>query len=262
MSCAIWWIRRDLRLNDNPVLQAALEAKGTILPLFILDTHLERAQNTARFAWLVNGLKNLDAALRQSGSRLIVRQGNPLDVLVQAVQECQAEGIYAQADYSPFALQRDHQVSRCLPLHLVGGVTIHPPGAVVKADGMPYTVFTPYNRAWRSLPWSYSTLSPAPAHLNAPPALESLPLPDLPVTTHFIPSELEAYQRLECFSQDSIARYAHRRDRMDWDGTSSLSPYLRFGLLSVHQALQAAYQAAARTAEVEGRRALRPGSMS
>lgn len=248
MPAAIWWIRRDLRLADNAALHSALQAEA-VIPLFILDPALlERSRwhtvADMRRAFLFGGLRSLDAALRERGSRLIVRAGNPLDVLRQVMAETNAAAIYAEEDYSPYAVKRDAAIAKALPLTLLTGLTVHPPLAVLKPDGKPYTVFTPFSKTWKSLPLpTQADLLPAPSHLNTPP-LPSVDLPHSSPPTHFPPGEAEAHRRLEQFVSDPIFNYGPQRDRLDLDGTSTLSPYFRFGMLSARQAVVVAVKAA------------------
>ncbi len=154
-GAAIWWIRRDLRLTDNPALHAALAAAGPdgmLLPVFIPDPALLGSEwvGAPRLAFLFGGLRALDGALKARGSRLIVRSGRPADVLAQLVAESSARIICAERDHSPYATARDGSVATLLPLQLVDGVTVHPPAAICKANGTPYTVFTPYSKVWKA----------------------------------------------------------------------------------------------------------------
>lgn len=264
MNTAIWWARRDLRLHDNDALAAALADHGAIIPVFILDPALLAAPDVSekRVAFLLGGLRSLDADLRACGSRLIVRRGAPLVELARLVAETGAQAVYAEADPWPYARARDAEVAAQLPLRLASGVTVRPADLVVKADGAPYTVFTPYSRAWKALPLpTAGDLRPAPARLSPPPAdLASLPIPDLPGLSPgvpFPPGEAEAQRRLAAFAAGgsaAIYRYAEGRNRLDWDGTSTLSPYLRFGMVSAKQAAVAALEAAARAVDGEARR--------
>ena len=154
MTCAIWWIRRDLRLFDNRALSAALTNADQIIPVFILDPRLidSRFVGQKRFGFLFEGLQALHFDLKRKGSRLVFLQGDPRLVLAQVRQEYGADQVFAEADHSPFARRRDEQVVKELPLKLLGSPAIHPPGSVLKPDGNPYTVFTPFSRAWRELP--------------------------------------------------------------------------------------------------------------
>ena len=261
MRVAIWWIRRDLRLADNPALTAALAMADQVIPLFILDPHLAQAPTTGakRLAFLLDGLRSLDADLARRGSRLIFRQGDPQAVLADLVAAAGAGAIVAQADVSPYARRRDAAVAAHLPLQLTPGVTVFPSDVVTKADGSPYTVFTPFSRAWKALPPNLTPL-PAPGRIPTPVDLASdrIPAsPALPPDVPFEASEAEAQRRLRVFAdglQAPIRRYHEQRDRPDLDGTSQLSPYLRFGLITPRQAAAAAYAILDGATDAAGRR--------
>lgn len=232
MSVVIWWTRRDLRLQDNEALQAALETGGFLIPLFILDPYLLRGEALARQAFLFGGLRELDAELRKRGSQLIIRSGPPEMVLNRLVEETGAELIFAAHDTGPYANRRDERVARILPLKLVGGITVHPPQAIRQPDGKPYTVFTPFSKAWKALPISPPRVD-LPERFPPLPALTTESLPEVNDTNGlFIPGELSARQRLEDFLGNDVWMYHEVRDRLDLEGTSKLSPYLRFGMLS------------------------------
>lgn len=254
MRTAIWWIRRDLRLTDNQALHAALVAAERVIPLFVLDPALLRSRNVGerRVAFLFEGLRLLDADLRARGARLIVRQGAPVHVLPALCREVEAAGVYAERDYSPYAVTRDRAVAGALPtpLTLTAGLTIRTPDATRKDDGAPYTVFTPYSRRWRAhAPLTPRDLLPAPPTLSPLPDLASDPLPDAPVLAPSLalrPGEAEAQARLAAFIQGEsppIYQYAEQRNLPAVDGTALLSPYLRFGMISPRQAAVAAYAA-------------------
>jgi deoxyribodipyrimidine photo-lyase len=241
---AIWWIRRDLRLTDNRALLAAL-ARGAVVPVYILDAQL-LAISPRRSSFLLAGLRALDEDLRTRGSRLTVRCGDPGEVLRSLLAETGAQAICAEEDFTPFARRRDERVARELPLELVHGQTVQHPMSVLKEKGGPYTVFTPYARAWRIL--LPGDLAPLPARDHFPPAPVPVtdPLPPADDDPRFPSGETEALRRLAQFTQSPnppITQYAGDRDRMDIDGTSSLSPYLRFGMLGLRQAVHAARQA-------------------
>jgi deoxyribodipyrimidine photo-lyase len=268
VTIAIWWVRRDLRLTDNQALSAALAHVEQITPVFVLDPIL-LTDNTAacgsvaekRLAFLFEGLRALDESLRARGSRLVIRRGDPRDELAALLTETGAEAIYAEADVWPYGAQRDARVAKELPLHLTGGLTVHPPEAVLKADGTPYVVFTPYSRRWKALtPPEPRDVLPAPERIATPRGVASLsipPEPALPSGVPFPPGEVEAHRRLDAFlsgDDPPVYRYAETRDRMDLDGTSCLSPYLRFGMLSARQTAAMAGPARERAPDEEARR--------
>jgi deoxyribodipyrimidine photo-lyase len=270
VRCAIWWVRRDQRLTDNQALDGALAQAELVVPVFVLDPELLKGQApppqaggqgaySKRIAFLLGGLRQLDADLQDRGSRLVVRRGDPVRQLDAVANEVGAEAVFAEEDYWPYAVRRDARVAEALrgqgcPLHLVGGLTVHPPGAVKKADDTPYIVYTPFSKTWKVLPMpeSGSVIQP-PGKLPDVPPVESLTIPtepELPEDVRYPPGELEAQRRLQAFVDPGAAGgaggiygYADGRNRLDRQGTSRLSPYLRFGMISARQAVVSALAA-------------------
>jgi deoxyribodipyrimidine photo-lyase len=250
---SIWWIRRDMRLEDNQALKAALEAGEFVVPVFILDPALLNSPKTGekRLAFLYEGLRELDVSLRQRGSYLVLRQGPALEELAKLRNELGFNQIFAERDFSPYARKRDSAIGDALPLTLVDGLTIHHPDMPLKADNTPYSVFTPFKRRWLELPLAEAnSLLTAPLNIPTPSGIESLEVPkrpSLPDSVPFPPGEVEAHRRLSKFIQaeatGSIYQYGDQRNRLDLSGTSGLSPYLRFGMLSARQAVTAAIKA-------------------
>jgi deoxyribodipyrimidine photo-lyase len=229
-------------LIDNPALQAALEA-GSVTPVFILDPHLLSRPASKRQAFLFNGLRSLDKDLRQRGSYLVVRSGEPLKVLRALLNETSASAVFAEEDYTPYARQRDTRIAQELQLQLVLGQTVQHPEFVKKGDGSPYTVYTPYSRAWKSLLPENLNIISAPEHIATPVGIHSAPIPEAPTNKLFPASETVGLQRLDQFAKSRIYQYGDDRNRMDLDGTSALSPYIRFGMLGLRQAAHSARQA-------------------
>jgi deoxyribodipyrimidine photo-lyase len=240
-SSAIWWIRRDVRLTDNAALHAALEV-GSVVPVFILDPAFSRS-SPRRKDFLYEGLHALHKDLQARGSYLVIRNGNPVDVLHQLVGETNARVIFAEEDFTPYAIRRDGDVARRLPLQLVPGQTVHHPMDVLKPDGNPYTVFTPYSKLWTARLPSSLELYNVPDRIQTPAGIASDPLPGFKVSPLFPAGEQEALVRLEEFLHQRIYSYGTDRNRLDLNGTSSLSPYLHFGMLGLRQAVRAARQA-------------------
>ena len=241
MTC-LWWVRRDLRLADQSALWAALQ-EGAVIPVFILDPGLLGRTPALRQNFLFNGLRVLNAELEKRGSRLIVRSGDPKQVLTELLSEAGAQAIFAEEDFTPYARARDASVAACLPLTLIHRQTVQHPLLVHKADGTPYTVFTPFSKAWKAL--LVPELAPLPAPQVFPPLrlLQSEQIPSSPENCLFPAGEVEARCRLSNFIATSIQNYEVGRNRMDLDGTASLSPYFRFGMLSMRQAASAAIEA-------------------
>lgn len=243
MAKAIWWIRRDLRLSDNPALSVAA-AHGAVVPVFLLDPHLLARTPKRRQDFLFGGLHALDRDLRARGSQLVLRRGNPVEVLPQLMAESGADAIFAEEDFTPYARRRDALVEKTLPLRLAGGQTVHHPASVRKSDQTPYLVFTPYSRAWKML--LPTRIFPLPAPENLPSlGVVSDQLPEFTPSPNFAAGEFEAQRRLRSFLEDPIYRYGESRNRMDLEGTSALSPYIHFGMVSMRQAASAALDALA-----------------
>ena len=238
-SLILYWFRRDLRISDNPAINKALE-QGPVIPVFILDPCLLERTPACRQAFLLGGLRELDAELQKRGSGLVIRRGKPEIELINLIVETGAQAIFAEEDYTPYARRRDKQLIQSLPISLVQGQTVHHPQAVLKADGKPYTVFTPFSKAWKSLLPSNLTPLPAPQHFPSINLPASVDLSDPPLQqsapTLFPPGEREAQRRLAKFASFPITNYHETRNRLDLDGTSALSPYIRFGMISMRQA--------------------------
>jgi deoxyribodipyrimidine photo-lyase len=249
---SLWWVRRDLRLSDNPTLCAAL-ASGVVVPVFIVDPQLQRVTPEQRWAFLREGLNALEESLIARGSRLVMRTGRPVEVLQSLLMETGAEAIYAEEDFTPYARGRDARVAAQLPLRLVHGQTVHHPAAVRKPDGNPYTVFTPYSRAWQALLPAELVCLPAPGAFPPTPEIFSEPIAPGSQRPLFPAGEAEALRRLREFIGQSILSYGAARDRLDMDGTSSLSPYIHFGMISLRTCADAALRLL-RGAATEGER--------
>lgn len=252
MSTALWWIRRDLRLKDNPALNAARTEFEHVIPIFAVDPILVGSAYTGekRLAFLWQGLRSLDADLRQRGSYLVVRENAPFEVLSQLISQTDAKKIFAEADYSPYAQKRDEKISQELPVDFVSGPTLRHPDEVLKRDGSPYTVFSPFMRTWKSmnLPTPASIL-PAPERISTPENIANNKIPEAPIestNSEFRPGEADAQLLLNDFTMAKdppIFDYGDSRNRIDLEGTSQLSPYLRFGMISARQTVVSALTA-------------------
>jgi deoxyribodipyrimidine photo-lyase len=227
----IWWIRRDLRLEDNKTLHQALK-NPPILPVFILDPRLISSAPDRRENFLYQSLQALQADLRDRDSDLIIRQGKPVEVLQQLVEETGADQIIAEEDFTPYARLRSVLVGGCLPLKLVQGqLGIHPVGAL-KANDEPYQVYTPFKKNWLALRTEVP-LIPAPETISTIPDIPSNDLPPGEVDSRFPPGETAARERLAAFLAGPVDNYQQDRNRMDLEGTSKLSPYFHLGILGL-----------------------------
>lgn len=232
---SIWWIRRDLRLQDNLTLQKALEYPP-VLPVYILDPLLVENASERRMNFLYSNLKALHEDLVARGSKLIIRSGKPVEILESLLRESGADRIFAEEDFTPYARLRSVLAGSFLPLKLVQGqLGIHPLGAL-KANDKPYRVFTPFKKNWLALAPKIR-LDPAPEQFKTIENIISEQIPGGMEETQFPPGEEFAKERLEKFLTKKIDFYHLNRDRMDLDGTSGLSPYIRFGILGLRTAL-------------------------
>lgn len=261
----IYWFRRDLRLQDNLAFHAALTSGSPVIPLFVFDPSILRSSRSGspRMAFLLKALAALDQSLRAVGAALIIKHGSPLEVLANMVREQNAAALYFNRDYSPFAVRRDQAIRDVLsvPVHVSDDAVLLPPEQVLKGDGSPYTVYTPYKNAWRKLPKPEIVKSEFRGEqFYAAPDLMSDDLPTLRSLgfSESVPlppaSETVAANRLSVFVAEDIFNYADGRNRLlvqpfseaASGGSSALSPYFRLGLLSPRQAYWAARDAYAR----------------
>lgn len=236
----IWWARRDLRLADNPALQAAA-ASSDVLAVFILDPRLLSSAPRPRDAWLAANVLDLD---NQLDGRLCLYSGAPEQILTELAERIGATEVHVSRETTPFGRRRDTSVSAALAKIGVdwietGSPYAVTPGRITKSDGSPYRVFTAFERAWREHHW------PRPAHLKTRPSWTKPPEPaqsglvrssltELAERCSItMPSAGEGAARMlwERFLTHDLTGYAVRRDRADLDATSRISPYLKVGAI-------------------------------
>lgn len=238
-AAAVLWFRRDLRLGDNPALLAARDRGGDdgVLPLFVLDPAVWEPAGAPRRRFLTGCLEALREA---TDGALVVRRGDPRDVVPAVVRAAGAGSVHVARDVGPYGRRRDERVREALrsvagpdadgvPLVEDGTAYAVGPGRVLKEDGTPFQVFTPFSRAWRA----HGVPAPAPApgattwvrasgpdDLPEPPAVDA----DLPE-----PGEAAALAAWAAFRDERLDGYADERDRPDLDSTSRMSAYLHLG---------------------------------
>jgi deoxyribodipyrimidine photo-lyase len=233
---SVLWFRRDLRLRDHPAMHEAAN-DGPVVALFVLDQALLRPSGAPRLAFLYRALRALDADLRDQGGRLVVRRGDPAKVLPRVARECEAAAVHVTADFGPYGRQRDVAVDEALgdvPLVRTGSPYAVSPGRVVKDDGSPFKVFTPFYRAWAAHGWR----APAPnvaGQLDWMTSLDSVDIPSDPSLPRQLTlpeaGEQAALRAWRRFRSSRLAGYADDRDRPDLDRTSRMSPYLKWGCI-------------------------------
>ncbi|MCW1971044.1 MAG: DNA photolyase family protein [Anaerolineae bacterium] len=251
----IHWFRRDLRLIDNTALSQAITASGgDILPVFILDERLLRGKDVApaRVQFMLDCLRDLDKNLRARGSRLIVRRGDPTTELIAIAKASGANALYFNRDYTPLARARDGRVTAALQAEGVAvssfkDAVIHEPDELRTGSGAHYTVFTPYKKKWLDLP-KQPSLTLENELLRPPSAkVDSLPIPSasdlgFKVTQQVAKGGETAAQAQfnAVLNEGRLDHYHEQRDYPALDGTSRLSPHLRFGTISPRTCYHAA----------------------
>jgi deoxyribodipyrimidine photo-lyase len=233
---SVLWLRRDLRLSDHPALHACAE-EGPVVALFVLDAALLNPAGAPRMAFLYRTLRALDADLRGHGGRLLVRRGDPVDVVPRVAREAQASAVHVSADFGPYGAQRDVAVSDALgavPLVRTGSPYAVAPGRVVKSDGTPFKVFTPFYKSWREHGWR-SPAATITGRVRWRTDLDGIGIPadpPLPAGLQLPPAgEAAARTAWRAYRDSHLADYADVRDRPDLDRTSRVSPYLKWGCL-------------------------------
>lgn len=246
-SVSIMWFRRDLRLTDNAALYHALRGGTPVLPVFIFDRNiLDQLEDKAdrRVAFIHAALHNMQAQLLAMGSTLEVLYGYPADIFRVLTDRYEVKQVYTNQDYEPYALERETQIEKILQqqgiaFHAYKDHVIFEKNEVLKEDGTPYTVFTPYANKWK-LKLNDFYLSSYPAekcHANFFRQPEQ-PLPSLesigfrPGNWIFPPGE---------WDETLFKQYAESRDYPSLEkGTSKLGVHLRFGTISIRTLAQKA----------------------
>ena len=236
---AIFWFRRDLRLDDNAGLYHALRGDDPVLPLFIFDRNiLDPLENRAdrRVEFIYAALSEMHRQLKEQGASLEVHYGFPAAVFRHLITEYHITGVYTNTDYEPYATERDGAVQQLLkeegiPFRSYKDQVIFEKGEVLKDDGKPYTVFTPYSRKWKAMLNDFYLASyPVKKYRGnflqqrhkAMPALGSM---GFKKTGESFPSAV--------VRQELLRNYEKRRDFPGVKGTSGMGVHLRMGTVSI-----------------------------
>ncbi|MDD2792976.1 MAG: deoxyribodipyrimidine photo-lyase [Sediminibacterium sp.] len=249
MRINIMWFRRDLRLEDNAALYHALRAGLPVLPIFIFDRNiLDQLENKAdrRVEFIHAALEEMQSALAKMGASLLVEHGIPNTVFASLVQRYEIDTVFTNHDDEPAAIERDAAVAALLTQHHIGFHTfkdqvIFERNEVVKDDGKPYTVFTPYSRKWKAkLRDSDLDAYPSLQHAAAFLKQDALPIPSLKQIG------FESVDRpfpSKALNEAIIQQYNTTRDFPALEnGTSKLGVHLRFGTISIRAVARKARQ--------------------
>jgi deoxyribodipyrimidine photo-lyase len=249
---SIFWFRRDLRLEDNAGLYHALKSGNTVLPLFIFDKEilnkLEDKDDT-RVSFIYKAIEEVNKECQKQGSSLLVVYDNPEHAWEELIKQYNIAAVYTNHDYEPYAKERDGAIKALLDKHGISfkgykDQVIFEKAEVVKDDGKPYTVYSPYKNKW------YQKLKPF--YLKAYPTekyiknLLKFEAPATPTLTEmgFVKSNI-TYPGKEY--DNVIADYSKNRDFPAITGTSHMGVHLRFGTVSIRRCARDAYEAADKT---------------
>lgn len=233
---SLFWFRRDLRLNDNHGLHEALNGSFPVLPIFIFDDNIidELPKDDARLTFIYDTLSSINETLKSHSSGLLCLKGKPIEVWKTLVSQYDIQAVYTNEDYEPYAIQRDQHVASLLddsniPFYAFKDQVIFEKDEVVKQDGKPYTVYTPYKNKWLEKfhdgllrnykvdSWqNYSKFQcdfPTLSDIGFQRSLITVMPYDLSVADD----------------------YENTRNFPAISGTSALSPHLRFGTVSVRE---------------------------
>lgn len=246
MQKVIHWFRRDLRVSDNTALAEAARRAEQVIPVFVLEDALRTGPDVgaARVAFLLRSLESLRKNLQLLGYPLVLRHGKSVEVIPQLAKELGVQAVFANRRYEPYALQRDQRIFNELNAEGVGFEVFKDAVAweereVLTQAGNPFTVFTPYAKAWKARPLPAPRPRLAPAR-SPVPDIASVPLPlDAAIFGHplrqTIPDagEHAALETLKKFLAGPVHHYSERRNFPALAGTSNLSAHLRCGTLGI-----------------------------
>jgi deoxyribodipyrimidine photo-lyase len=260
MGATLVWLRRDLRLSDQPALLAAEERGEPVIPVFIHAPQEEAPwePGAASNWWLHHSLARLTEELEHRGSRLILRKGESLTALRELIQKTGADAVFWNRLYEPAVIRRDADIKKALrseglTVTSFNAALLHEPWQIATGSGDPYKVFSPF---WKTCRTRGIDIAPAlaPDRL-APPEnwpqserLDSLELTprnrwDRGLAETWTPGENGARERLDQFIEESVRGYGDARNLPGQYGTSRLSPHLHFGEISPRQIVRALQQA-------------------
>jgi deoxyribodipyrimidine photo-lyase len=231
MAASVMWFRRDLRLADNPALVDAVGAADDVVPLFVFDPRLWDPAGPSRRCYLVASLH----ALSDRIGGLVVRCGDPVDVLVAVARESRAGSVHVAADFGPYGAERDVAVEAALmesgvALVRTGSPYAVAPGRVRNKTGDGYQVFTPFSKTWHEHGWREPAATPRNVSWDATLPSDSWPTAELPGgITLPRAGEAAAGRRWRAFVADGLTSYDDQRDRPDLDATSRMSVHLKWG---------------------------------
>lgn len=237
----IFWFRRDLRLEDNVGLYQALQSKHPVLPIFIFDEEIldKLPKDDARVTFIHDTLQALNQILKSKyNSGIAMYYGKPEIVYKQLITEFTISTVFTNHDYEPYATSRDKAIATLLALHNIDFKTykdqvIYERNDIVKDDGNPYKVYTPYSRKWLAN-FKANGLSFSPSETILKNTLKDITYPNLSLNNIGFTKALNKMTQYTV-NKHLIRDYENTRNFPAQDATSKLGPHLRFGTVSVRQ---------------------------
>ena len=244
-NIALFWFRRDLRLDDNHGLFKALQSGFKVLPIFIFDTLiLDKLENIedARVQFILQQISQLNKQLKPVGSGIKVFHDTPANAFNQLIESYQVKSVYLNKDYEPYARERDAEIEALcdknnIEFKAFKDQVIFEESEIVKDDGKPYTVFTPFSKKWKKAlndsylsAYNYQEFAENFYQINTQtPTLEEI---------GFKPSAIKIPKpKLET---ERLQTYADNRNTPEKDATTKLGIHLRFGTVSARQMVKKA----------------------
>jgi len=245
-SVSIFWFRRDLRLDDNVGLYEALKGDHTVLPVFIFDSDIleKLPEDDARVTFIYDTLQNMRSTLKEEhNSSIAMFHGKPIDIFKHLVDSYDIGAVYTNHDYEPYAKARDEKVASFLNENHIEFKTfkdqvVFEKNEIVKKDGNPYMVYTPYMKLWKA---TFRTLDfkDFPSEMILKNLISTTDLPNLSLSDiGFIKSQQEI--KTYVVTSSLIQNYEATRNFPSQDSTSKLGPHLRFGTVSIRKMVKKA----------------------
>lgn len=242
---AIFWFRRDLRLSDNCGLFHALQSGLPVLPVFIFDTTIlkDLPKHDARVSFIHQALSDITTQLNYYGSSLYVFHDTPIEAFKKLCRELDVKKVFTNHDYEPYAINRDNEISNFLkakniPFHTFKDQVLFERHEVMKNDGTPYTVFTPYSKVWKQKFNNITLISyDSEKYLQSfikivPSRFPSLKEIGFEKSTIHVPNIT--------IDEKIITDYHQTRNILSVNGTTKLSVHLRFGTVSIRKLIDTA----------------------
>jgi deoxyribodipyrimidine photo-lyase len=242
----IFWFRRDLRLDDNRGFYEALKSDSSVLPIFIFDSEIldTLPKNDSRVTFIHETLQHMSKTLREGyNSSIAMFHGKPKDIYEQLLKNYDIDVVYTNHDYEPYATERDTEIRSFLGAHDIEFKTykdqvIFEKSEVVKKDGDPYKVYTPYMRTWKE---KFKTIDFKiyETEVYFIKLIKDIDLPNLSLESMGFETSNQPIAPYEV-TPNLIQRYEDTRNYPAKDSTSRLGPHLRFGTVSVRKMVEKA----------------------